>query len=246
MIEKRFSPFTKTNIEDPPDVVEFSISVDDLVLGSDRIGKGMGYATRRPPASILELMEKNLAVAADYIRIKGGYCLYDPVRFSADDEKLFVGDVTFGIGRVIGRQLKGTETIAAFVCTAGAEISERAKKFTEKGDPVQAYIVDTIGSEAVEAAMDLIQGKLSAQVQKAGRRVTSRFSPGYCGWHLSAQHALFALFPERFCGVSLLESALMQPLKSVSGVIGIGRAVRRLDYPCRICELKNCYRRRTR
>jgi hypothetical protein len=36
----------------------------------------------------------------------------------------------------------------------------------------------------------------------------------------------------------------MQPIKSVSGVIGIGRAVRRVPYTCRLCELEDCLYRR--
>ena len=49
-----------------------------------------------------------------------------------------------------------------------------------------------------------------------------RYSPGYCGWHISGQRRLFAhLRPERI-GITLHDSYLMEPLKSVSGVLIAG------------------------
>jgi hypothetical protein len=50
-----------------------------------------------------------------------------------------------------------------------------------------------------------------------------RYSPGYCGWHVSGQRKLFDyLLPEEI-GITLRESFLMQPLKSISGVVIAGR-----------------------
>ncbi|MCK7538940.1 MAG: hypothetical protein MZV63_52410 [Marinilabiliales bacterium] len=47
--------------------------------------------------------------------------------------------------------------------------------------------------------------------------ITNRFSPGYCGWDVAEQHKLFSFFKDNFCGITLTESALMNPVKSVSG-----------------------------
>jgi hypothetical protein len=45
------------------------------------------------------------------------------------------------------------------------------------------------------------------------------YSPGYCGWHVSGQLALFDCLGPDEVGVELSESCLMRPLKSVSGVL---------------------------
>ncbi|MCF0209200.1 MAG: methionine synthase, partial [Bacteroidaceae bacterium] len=74
---------------------------------------------------------------------------------------------------------------------------------------------------------------------------TNRFSPGYCGWHVREQKLLFSTFPlAEPCGVKLTDSCLMLPIKSVSGVIGIGENVRKLEYTCGLCDYANCYKRR--
>jgi hypothetical protein len=57
------------------------------------------------------------------------------------------------------------------------------------------------------------------------------------------QHKLFSFFPENCCGVSLTESALMHPIKSVSGIIGLGKEVRYREYTCNLCGLAECFYR---
>jgi hypothetical protein len=49
---------------------------------------------------------------------------------------------------------------------------------------------------------------------------------------------------ERPCGVMLTESSLMLPIKSVSGVIGLGPDVRHQDYTCGLCSYADCFRRK--
>ena len=74
-----------------------------------------------------------------------------------------------------------------------------------------------------------------------------RYSPGYCGWNLTGQRALFtALGPEEI-GIHLTESCLMEPVKSISGVAVIGPAdIHGFtdDYSfCAACPTHDCRRR---
>ena len=45
------------------------------------------------------------------------------------------------------------------------------------------------------------------------------YSPGYCGWNVTGQRALFAQLEPGELGLTLNESCLMYPVKSVSGVL---------------------------
>ena len=51
------------------------------------------------------------------------------------------------------------------------------------------------------------------------------------------------MFEGNTCGVRLTDSSLMVPIKSVSGIIGIGEKVRKLDYTCGLCDSKKCFKR---
>jgi hypothetical protein len=70
------------------------------------------------------------------------------------------------------------------------------------------------------------------------------YSPGYCGWHVSGQRALFRVLRPEEIGVTLNESCLMQPLKSVSGVMVAGAAAVHRFRPtydfCDACATHEC------
>ena len=116
----------------------------------------------------------------------------------------------------------------------------------KEGDLLTGYIYDVIGSEIAEAAADLMQDSLMKEMTFAGRKITNRYSPGYCGWDVAEQHKLFQLLPDNFCGIKLNASALMDPEKSVSGFIGTGEHVRYNLYTCGLCDMKDCIYRKLR
>lgn len=154
--------------------------------------------------------------------------------------------LNFSIGKIIERQLKGAEAYALFICTAGIEYEEYQKRLKEEGDMVRVFIADALGSVIAEKTADCMEKTLQESIDKLGWHHTNRFSPGYCGWHVSQQQLLFPLFKGETCGVCLTESSLMLPIKSVSGIIGLGQTVKHLDYTCGLCDFEQCYKRKQR
>lgn len=125
------------------------------------------------------------------------------------------------------------------------EFERLQESLKEEGDMVKVFIADAVGSVIAEKAADRMEESLEELLAPYAWSHTNRFSPGYCGWHVSEQRDLFSLFPvEKPCGVSLTSSSLMVPIKSVSGVIGLGENVRKIEYTCGLCDFKQCYKRR--
>jgi hypothetical protein len=150
----------------------------------------------------------------------------------------------FDMGNIILRQLRGSEAYALFVCTAGVEYEAYQQRLKEQGDMVRVFIADALGSVIAEKCADQMEIALQESIDKLGWKHTNRFSPGYCGWHVSQQQLLFPLFQGHTCGVMLTDTSLMVPIKSVSGIIGLGTGVRKLDYTCGLCDFKQCYKRK--
>ena len=150
----------------------------------------------------------------------------------------------FHVGRIIERQLRGAEAYALFVCTAGTAFEQYQQRLKADGDMVRVFIADALGSVIAEKCADQMEILLQTSIDKLGWHHTNRFSPGYCGWHVSEQQRLFPLFEGHTCGVTLTDSSLMVPIKSVSGIIGLGKEVRRMDYTCGLCDFKQCYKRK--
>ena len=150
----------------------------------------------------------------------------------------------FDMGQIILRQLHGSEAYALFICTSGTEFEDYQQRLKDEGDMVRLFIANALGSVIAERCADVMEMSLQESIDKLGWHHTNRFSPGYCGWHVSQQQILFPLFKGETCGVRLTDSSLMLPIKSVSGIIGLGKDVRRLDYTCGLCQFEKCYKRK--
>jgi len=151
----------------------------------------------------------------------------------------------FGAERLIAKGLEGSTGLAIFTATAGQPIDDWIRGHFDRDDVVSGYLIDALGSEIAEAAADWIERRIIDAAGARGLQCTNRFSPGYCGWPVDEQQALFSFLPADFCGIALTSTSLMIPMKSVSGVVGIGPDVERKEYACRVCDDEECFRRRS-
>lgn len=143
------------------------------------------------------------------------------------------------------------DLLVLFVVTVGRSVSERIAALFDEGHPALGATLDAAASEATELAAAHLDRIVLDEARREGRAnegsALLRYSPGYCGWNLTGQRALFkALHPEQI-GISLTPSCLMEPLKSISGVMVLGPAeIHEFnnDYRfCSDCRTKDCRRR---
>ena len=227
------------------EVFMYRFSFNELAITRSMLSSLMGYKPAAIPEPLPEIIDEAISLAADYCDIKGGFIIKDNLGFNKNAHILSVDKVDFNLQKIVYNQLKRSEKIVIFACTAGPGISNWSKKLMAEGDLITGYVVDIIGSAVVETAMDRIQNMLSKQMTFGGLKISNRYSPGYCGWNVSEQHKLFSLLPENFCGIHLSDVSLMCPMKSVSGFIGLGENIRYNYYTCKICDTQNClYRNR--
>lgn len=200
----------------------------------------LGFGQGVLPDPFPEMIDEVLHEAPARTHIIGGCAIHSQPAFENHAKIIRIGNTNLHTESLIGNRLRGAEALAVFLCTAGEGIETWSREETKKGDPVKAFIIDSLGSLTVETAMDMIQALLGKEMESQGMNITNRYSPGYCHWHLSDQFNLFSLLPPGFCGVKLTDSALMRPIKSVSGVIGIGHSVEKKEYECSICDREDC------
>ncbi len=223
----------------------FEYNFSDLKITIGSIEKVMGYEEGKSEEIISELISTAFEELSGACRIKAEYRVVPGVQFIESDKTIKAGNITFDVKKIVYGQLKRSESLAVFLCTAGEEPGEISRRAMKEGDLLKGYTYDIIGSEIVEAAADLMQEALKNTIELEGKKITNRYSPGYCDWSVAEQHKLFSLMPGNFCGIRLTDSALMDPVKSVSGFIGIGDNVRFNKYTCNLCDSKNCiYRNR--
>jgi hypothetical protein len=224
----------------------YQFDFNDLKISSSMIENVLGYKEGEDRILVTSLIEEILTECHEISNIKAEYRLYNDVRFDNETKSVTINNIKFQIKKIVFGQIKKSDSVALFLCTAGAEIGLRSREAMRERDLLKGYIYDVIGSEIVEATADLMQADLERNMLTSGKKITNRYSPGYCGWDVAEQHNLFELLPENICNVKLTPSALMDPVKSVSGIIGIGENVKSNPYTCGMCDMKDCVYRRAR
>lgn len=218
------------------------LKYDDLHITLKEVYESMQYGDNVPDESVCMETEAVLAEISTFLKPRFCVIHVDGVLDAKTNTLNVVGsdglsNVTFDIGKIIARQLKGAESYALFIATSGAEFQNYQDKLKRDGDIVRMFIADSIGSLLAEKCADQMERVLEGNH-------TNRFSPGYCGWHVRQQQILFPLFKGNTCGVTLTPSSLMVPIKSVSGILGIGNNVRKLEYTCGLCDFDKCYKKK--
>jgi len=176
---------------------------------------------------------------AEVCQIKGGYKVFDFFEFDTSNDTVQIEKHTFSPSKIVVTQLKRSEQLVLFACTAGSGITKISKDIASE-DPLLSYVYDVLGSVTVEKAVDKIQFSIYNESIKNNSNISDRYSPGYCDWSVGEQQKLFDLLPENFCGISLSDSSLMNPIKSVSGILGIGPELKQIGYQCHWCTDTNC------
>ena len=212
-------------------MTEKTLSFEELGITAADVYEQMGYHDAQPDKATQQETAMILKEVSQWLRPRFSYFVVNK-------------QPDFEMGNIILRQLRGSEAFALFVCTSGLEFETYQHRLKEQGDMVRVFIADALGSVIAEKCADQMEKALQESIDKLGWKHTNRFSPGYCGWHVSQQQLLFPLFQGHTCGVTLTDSSLMLPIKSVSGIIGLGKDVRHLDYTCGLCDFKQCYKRK--
>ena len=212
-------------------MTEKTLSFEELGITAADVYEQMGYHDAQPDKATQQETAMILKEVSQWLRPRFSYFVVNK-------------QPDFEMGSIILRQLRGSEAFALFICTSGLEFEAYQQRLKEQGDMVRVFIADALGSVIAEKCADQMEKALQESIDKLGWKQTNRFSPGYCGWHVSQQQLLFPLFQGHTCGVKLTDSSLMIPIKSVSGIIGLGKKVRKLEYTCGLCDFKQCYKRK--
>jgi hypothetical protein len=221
--------------------VIFQFNFSDLEISSGRIERLIGFDPGTAPEPIPELINIALNNAIGLTDIRGNYLTVNQdVTDSRPGKSIIINGHCFNTGKIVTSFLRKSEQFLFFIVTAGKGIELESRKFLNRSEPLLGYIYDVLGSLTVESALEKFLSKMEEDFMKDALKTTNPYSPGYCGWPVSDQRQLFALFGEKKCGIWLSETCLMDPIKSISGIIGIGKEVKKQPYSCAICDANNC------
>lgn len=177
-----------------------------------------------------------LAAALPHLKPRAGL-LEASVAPAGDGRTVVIGGVPFA-STLLSRNLADETRAWPFLATCGREAHEFAGAIP---DPFERFWADIILFDAMTLAVDALDSHFEKTVPGVG---TATMSPGSLPeWPIEEQAPLFGLLAGivDFCGVTLTESMLMLPAKSVSGI----RFHSEHGYvSCRLCPRERCETRR--
>jgi len=176
-------------------IKEFQYTFDELEIVKSDIEVLLGFDGSELPEPFPELIEFALKSATSVCEIRGGYKIFNHNEFAINSEAIRISDQIFYPSKIVRTQFKNAGSLALFISTAGAEITEHSRNLSETGDPITGYIFDVLGSVTVEKAADKMLQSLESELQKSRLKISDSFSPGYCDWSVGEQQKLFALLP---------------------------------------------------
>jgi hypothetical protein len=155
------------------------------------------------------------------------------------EDSVIIGGVLFK-SKVLRKHLDKVERVFPYVVTIGKGVEDLEKT---SGDALEKYYLDLIGNAAVVKARDHLKSRLANRYGLGG---LSYLGPGQLkDWPLEEQKPLFSLLGdvERAVGVTLSDSLLMIPRKSLSGIYFP------TEIPfmaCQLCPKESCPSRKAR
>lgn len=186
---------------------------------------------RRRTADSDAMLEKALALCADVFQPRLCYALF-PLTEEVSERalptvgavekvhRLFLGTHPLP-GQALSRHLQNCPKVILFTATVGLTIDRMIQRHFVT-EPAIAVWLNAIGSERVEALCRLFCTELKADYAAEGLVPIERFSPGYGDLPLAFQKDIFTLLDcPRKIGVTLNQSLLMSPEKSVSALVGL-------------------------
>lgn len=136
--------------------------------------------------------------------------------------------------RVIPKHLKEVETVFLFIVTSGIEITKHLSSVTNTLDN---FILDQIAYMGFLAA---IEDKKDYLLKNLNIKQFTSLAPGSIpDWELTEVKKIFKLIGNDYkkIGVSVLESGMIHPIKSASGILFNSDNP---FYSCIICQMENC------
>ena len=200
----------------------------------------LGLGSAEPDEKTLEMVNMAIALLSERCRPKNTSRIVE-ISAGTGDIRLEGGTVIYS--ESIARVMSGCSEMLVFGATLGAEADMLIKRETAANIAMGA-VMRAAAAAYIEEYCDELQTELNKRFSAEGEPLGDRFSPGYGDFALEYQRELFAILdcPRRI-GLTLTDSFIMIPSKSVTAVIPIGGSCGR-QLGCRYCEKTDCQYRR--
>lgn len=196
--------------------IPFEIN-EERVLRELRISN-ISTLEEMPEQNIARYIKKAIDTAYTLIEPKAVYRTFRLVKGSGKPPGV-EGSSGLFFGRKIAEMLEPCHFVTLLLVTIGPGLPDRADEL-KKREPTESFYLEHVGSWMANYLAERVDEKITIECNKNGYKTTFRYAPGYGDWTLDAQPEIMRLLESEKIGVSLTETKIMIPRKSVSAAIG--------------------------
>lgn len=145
----------------------------------------------------------------------------------------------------LAKNLKGCERVIVLGATLGVEVDLIMKRYSYT-DMARTVVLQACAAAMLEEYLDECQIEIGNEMAEEGYFLRPRFSPGYGDFSILHQKDILVMADTaRRIGLTMTESSMLTPTKSVTALIGLSKEKKDCHIKgCEVCEKKDCpYRR---
>lgn len=216
-----------------------------MKINQQEVLRYLGYQGSKIEADMEKLIETCSSEILNLARPKNVYEIYR-LKSEADQIRLQESFLSFR-SRDLRNHLRDSSYCAVMAVTLGSEIDKKIDYYAQS-DLLKAMVMDASASSAIEAYGDEVCDLIRVLASKNGFFLTKRYSPGYGDFPLEAQQQLLNLLNAYSkIGLTVTESSLLIPRKSITAIVGLTKTPSvnaPVNKRCSDCKAVNCRLRR--
>ena len=201
-----------------PDSKDFSPDLKE-------VARYLGYSKIvSPDQDVSSLMEKAAGEMQAVMKPQAVFEIFDlsvntVVSKDSTTAELKFADLTLH-SQDLGRNLTGCSKVALLAATIGPQVDALIRRHSPV-DPVYASILQATGAMFIEEVVDLVNTEIKKIAETQGLKTKPRYSPGFGDVPLEVQKDFFRLLPCTRIGLTLMDTLIMAPEKSVTAFVGL-------------------------
>lgn len=203
----------------------------------------LGYGRHAIDERTLQLIEDSWKELESTANAKFIYRIFE-TSFS-DTDMLTIGKMNIK-SQSLTKNMKGCGKAVVFAATLGTEVDRKMRQYSVT-DMAKAVVWQSCAAAFLEEYCDEAQSSIEQMLEREAWYLRPRFSPGYGDFSIHHQKELLGMLDAaKKIGLTLTESGMLTPTKSVTAVIGMSRTKEPCHRKgCEECAKTDCKYRRS-
>jgi len=203
----------------------------------------LGYKNQKIDKSLVDLIEVCCKEVIDICKESFVYEIFDIER--KNNQIFLLGSTLVLKDKDIINHLASSKKCLVMAATLGIDVDNKIAYYS-RFNITKGVIMDACATTAIENLCDELQAEIMENALVDNLHITNRYSPGYGDFSIENQgDILNVLDTYKKIGLSVTESSIMLPRKSVTALIGLGEFVNlKSNEKCKSCKNTDCNFRR--